>query len=54
MGELSTRSELFRQRWASQDVRFHRSGRNACGTPSSDSSTQYSGPGRKPFVPDRP
>lgn len=26
VGELSTRSELFRQRWASQDVRFHRSG----------------------------
>lgn len=27
VGELSTRSELFRQRWASHDVRFHRSGR---------------------------
>ncbi len=27
IGELSTRSELFRKRWASQDVRFHRSGR---------------------------
>jgi transcriptional regulator with XRE-family HTH domain len=27
VGELSTRSELFRKRWASQDVRFHRSGR---------------------------
>ncbi|MCF3939632.1 MmyB family transcriptional regulator [Gordonia tangerina] len=27
VGQLSTRSELFRQRWASQDVRFHRSGR---------------------------
>ena len=27
VGELSTRSELFRQRWASQDVRYHRSGR---------------------------
>jgi len=27
IGELSTRSELFRQRWASQDVMFHRSGR---------------------------
>ncbi|WP_435110982.1 helix-turn-helix transcriptional regulator [Nocardiopsis synnemataformans] len=26
VGELSTQSELFRQRWASQDVRFHRSG----------------------------
>ena len=27
VGELSTRSELFRQRWATQDVRLHRSGR---------------------------
>lgn len=27
VGELSTRSELFRKWWASQDVRFHRSGR---------------------------
>ncbi|WP_410611271.1 helix-turn-helix transcriptional regulator [Amycolatopsis sp. lyj-109] len=27
IGELSTRSELFRQRWASHDVQFHRSGR---------------------------
>ena len=27
VGELSTRSETFRQRWASQDVRYHRSGR---------------------------
>jgi hypothetical protein len=27
VGELSTRSELFRQRWASHDVRYHRSGR---------------------------
>jgi hypothetical protein len=27
IGEMSTRSELFRQRWASQDVLFHRSGR---------------------------
>ncbi|HST84020.1 MAG TPA: helix-turn-helix transcriptional regulator [Kineosporiaceae bacterium] len=27
VGELSTRSELFRRRWASQDVKFHRSGR---------------------------
>lgn len=27
VGELSTRSELFRQRWATQDVRYHRSGR---------------------------
>ncbi|MFF0454404.1 helix-turn-helix transcriptional regulator [Nocardia africana] len=27
VGELSTRSEVFRQRWASRDVRLHRSGR---------------------------
>lgn len=27
VGELSTQSELFRQRWASHDVLFHRSGR---------------------------
>ena len=27
VGELSTRSELFRRRWAAQDVTFHRSGR---------------------------
>jgi transcriptional regulator with XRE-family HTH domain len=27
IGEMSTRSELFRQRWASQDVHLHRSGR---------------------------
>ncbi|WP_449877533.1 MmyB family transcriptional regulator [Nocardia fusca] len=27
VGKLSTRSELFRQRWASQHVRFHRTGR---------------------------
>jgi hypothetical protein len=26
VGELSTRSELFRRRWASHDVQFHRSG----------------------------
>ncbi|WP_150462961.1 helix-turn-helix domain-containing protein [Nesterenkonia ebinurensis] len=26
VGELSTRSDSFRQRWASHDVRFHRSG----------------------------
>lgn len=26
IGELSTQSALFRKRWASQDVRFHRSG----------------------------
>ena len=26
VGELSTRSELFRQRWAAHDVKFHRSG----------------------------
>ncbi|WP_329788278.1 helix-turn-helix transcriptional regulator [Lentzea sp. DG1S-22] len=29
VGELSTRSGLFRQRWASQDVRLHRSGRKS-------------------------
>lgn len=27
VGELSLQSELFRQRWASQDVRYHRNGR---------------------------
>jgi hypothetical protein len=27
IGELSTHSEIFRQRWASHDVQFHRSGR---------------------------
>src|SRR5215207_8414768 len=27
VGELSTRSELFRKQWAYQDVKFHRSGR---------------------------
>ncbi|WP_245565341.1 helix-turn-helix transcriptional regulator [Nocardioides insulae] len=27
VGELSTRSEEFRRQWASQDVRYHRSGR---------------------------
>lgn len=27
VGELSTQSELFRRRWASRDVTFHRSGR---------------------------
>jgi hypothetical protein len=27
VGELSTRSELFRTRWTSHDVQFHRSGR---------------------------
>jgi transcriptional regulator with XRE-family HTH domain len=26
IGELSTRSEIFRQRWASHDVQYHRSG----------------------------
>jgi transcriptional regulator with XRE-family HTH domain len=34
VGELSTQSELFRQRWASQDVRFHRSGRKRLRHPS--------------------
>lgn len=27
VGELSTQSELFRRHWASQNIRFHRSGR---------------------------
>ena len=27
VGELSTQSELFRRHWASQNVKFHRSGR---------------------------
>jgi len=27
VGELSTQSDIFRKRWASHDVRFHRSGR---------------------------
>ena len=27
VGELSTRSDIFRQRWASHDVQFHRGGR---------------------------
>jgi hypothetical protein len=27
IGELSTRSDLFRRRWAAHDVKFHRSGR---------------------------
>lgn len=27
VGELSTQSEVFRQRWASRDVKYHRSGR---------------------------
>jgi transcriptional regulator with XRE-family HTH domain len=39
VGELSTRSELFRQRWASQDVRFHRSGRKRLRHPVVVSST---------------
>lgn len=34
VGELSTCSELFRQRWASQDVRLHRSGRKRLHHPS--------------------
>ncbi len=33
VGELSTRSDLFRQRWASHDVRFHRSGRKRLNHP---------------------
>ncbi|MBE1577079.1 helix-turn-helix transcriptional regulator [Amycolatopsis roodepoortensis] len=33
VGELSTRSEPFRRRWASQDVRLHRSGRKRVNHP---------------------
>lgn len=33
VGELATCSELFRQRWASQDVRLHRSGRKRINHP---------------------
>ncbi|MGW4059343.1 helix-turn-helix transcriptional regulator [Amycolatopsis sp. NPDC004747] len=33
VGELSTRSEPFRQRWASRDVRLHRSGRKRVNHP---------------------
>ncbi|WP_045823931.1 helix-turn-helix transcriptional regulator [Williamsia herbipolensis] len=33
VGELSTQSELFRRHWASQDVRFHRSGRKRLNHP---------------------
>ena len=44
VGELSTRSELFRQRWASQDVQFHRSGRKRLRHPWSASSTSTSSP----------
>lgn len=33
VGELSLRSELFRQRWASQDVRYHRTGRKRLNHP---------------------
>ncbi len=33
VGELSTRSQIFRQRWASQDVRYHRSGRKRLNHP---------------------
>ena len=32
VGELSTRSEVFRRRWASHDVQFHRNGRKGCAT----------------------
>ena len=44
VGELSTRSELFRQRWASQDVRFHRSAASGYDTRWSASSTWTSRP----------
>ncbi len=33
VGELSTQSPTFRQRWASQDVRYHRSGRKRLNHP---------------------
>ncbi|KRF37275.1 helix-turn-helix transcriptional regulator [Nocardioides sp. Soil805] len=33
VGQLSTRSELFRQRWASHDVQFHRSGQKRLNHP---------------------
>ncbi|GAA1457052.1 helix-turn-helix transcriptional regulator [Williamsia maris] len=33
VGELSTQSDLFRTHWASQDVRFHRSGRKRLNHP---------------------
>jgi len=33
VGELSTQSQTFRQRWASQDVRYHRSGRKRLNHP---------------------
>jgi transcriptional regulator with XRE-family HTH domain len=33
VGELSTRSEVFRQRWASHDVQFHRSGQKRLNHP---------------------
>jgi transcriptional regulator with XRE-family HTH domain len=33
VGELSTRSEVFRQRWASDDVQFHRSGQKRLNHP---------------------
>jgi hypothetical protein len=33
VGELSTRSELFRRRWASHDVQFHRSGQKRLNHP---------------------
>jgi transcriptional regulator with XRE-family HTH domain len=33
VGELSTRSELFRQHWASHDVKFHRSGKKRLNHP---------------------
>ena len=35
IGELSTRSEEFRVRWAAHNVKFHRTGRSCCTTPSS-------------------
>ena len=33
VGELSMQSELFRERWASRDVKYHRSGVQAAASP---------------------
>jgi hypothetical protein len=51
VGELSTRSETFRRRWASHDVKFHRSGQKRLRHPPSASSTwtssRWSSPPRR-------
>jgi MmyB-like transcription regulator ligand binding domain len=44
VGELSTQSELFRRQWASQNVTFHRSGRQRLRHPASANSTSTSKP----------